>query len=46
VGPRGSGAHAPEECVLRSSLGPRAEIALAVALAALEPRGPVRPATR
>jgi glutamate carboxypeptidase len=35
LGPRGGGAHAPHEYVLTGSLGPRAEIALAVADAAL-----------
>ena len=35
LGPRGGGAHAPHEYVLASSLRPRAEIALAVADAAL-----------
>ncbi|HVW18046.1 MAG TPA: M20/M25/M40 family metallo-hydrolase [Solirubrobacteraceae bacterium] len=45
LGPRGSGAHAPVECVLRSSRGPRAEIALAVALSALESRPAAAPAS-
>jgi len=36
LGPLGSGAHGPEEHVLRSSLRPRAEVALALAAAALE----------
>lgn len=35
LGPRGGGAHAPHEYVLTSSLRPRAEVALAVADAAL-----------
>jgi glutamate carboxypeptidase len=35
LGPRGGGAHAPHEHVLTSSLRSRAEVALAVALAAL-----------
>lgn len=35
LGPRGGGAHAPHEYVLASSIRPRAEIALAVADAAL-----------
>jgi glutamate carboxypeptidase len=35
LGPRGGGAHAPHEYVLASSLRPRAEVALAVADAAL-----------
>jgi glutamate carboxypeptidase len=35
LGPRGGGAHAPHEYVLTASLRPRAEIALAVADAAL-----------
>jgi glutamate carboxypeptidase len=35
LGPRGGGAHTPEEFVLGRSLGERAEVALAVALAAL-----------
>jgi glutamate carboxypeptidase len=35
LGPRGGGAHAPEEHVLNASLEPRARVALAVALAAL-----------
>jgi glutamate carboxypeptidase len=35
LGPRGGGAHAPGEFVLESSLRPRAEVALAVAVAAL-----------
>ncbi len=36
LGPRGGGAHTPEEFVLASSLRQRAEVALAVALEALE----------
>jgi len=36
LGPRGGGAHTPGEFVLRSSLRARAEVALAVALSALE----------
>ncbi len=36
LGPRGGGAHTPEEFVLASSLGQRAEVALAMATAALE----------
>jgi glutamate carboxypeptidase len=35
LGPRGGGAHAPHEYVLASSLRPRAEVALAIADAAL-----------
>lgn len=35
LGPRGGGAHTPEEFVLEASLGERAEVALAVAAAAL-----------
>jgi glutamate carboxypeptidase len=35
LGPRGGGAHTPEEFVLRDALGRRAEVALAVARAAL-----------
>ena len=35
LGPRGGGAHTPEEFVLASSLAERAEVAMAVALAAL-----------
>lgn len=35
LGPRGGRAHSPEEFVLRDSFGPRAEVALAVAVAAL-----------
>ena len=35
LGPRGGGAHTPEEFVLASSLGERAEVALAVVQAAL-----------
>ena len=35
LGPRGGGAHTPEEFVLAASLRERAEVALAVALAAL-----------
>jgi glutamate carboxypeptidase len=35
LGPRGGGAHTPEEFVLRSSLRERAEVALAIALCAL-----------
>ena len=35
LGPRGGGAHTPEEFVLASSLGERAEVALAVAIEAL-----------
>jgi len=38
LGPRGGGAHAPHEHVLASSLRPRAEVALAVAAAALSGR--------
>jgi glutamate carboxypeptidase len=37
LGPRGGGAHAPHEYLLASSLRPRAEVALAVADAALNP---------
>jgi glutamate carboxypeptidase len=36
LGPRGGGAHTPDEFVLRSSLLDRAEVALAVALEALD----------
>lgn len=36
LGPRGGGAHAPDEHVLRSSLEPRARVALAIAAAALD----------
>lgn len=36
LGPRGGGAHTPEEFVLEESLGSRAEVALAVAAALLE----------
>jgi glutamate carboxypeptidase len=39
LGPRGGGAHAPDEYVLASSLRPRAEIAMAVVDAALELAG-------
>jgi glutamate carboxypeptidase len=39
LGPRGGGAHTPEEFTLASSLGERAEIALALALEILEPSG-------
>jgi glutamate carboxypeptidase len=35
LGPRGGDAHHPDEYLLRSSLRPRAEVALAVAAAAL-----------
>jgi glutamate carboxypeptidase len=35
LGPRGGGAHTPDEFVLDDSLGERAEVALAVALEAL-----------
>lgn len=35
LGPRGGNAHHPDEYLLAESLGPRAEVALAVALAAL-----------
>jgi glutamate carboxypeptidase len=35
LGPRGGGAHTPEEFVLRSSLAERAEVALAVAMEVL-----------
>jgi glutamate carboxypeptidase len=37
LGPRGGRAHNPQEFVLRESLGQRAEVALAVAAAALDP---------
>jgi glutamate carboxypeptidase len=44
LGPRGGGAHAPHEHVLRTSLRPRAEVALAVTAAALgETEGTVPP---
>ena len=36
LGPRGGGAHTPEEFVLAPSLGERAEVAMAIALEALE----------
>lgn len=36
LGPRGGGAHTPEEFVLRASLRERSEVAVAVALACLE----------
>jgi glutamate carboxypeptidase len=36
LGPRGGGAHTPEEFVLRDALGARAEVALALARAALD----------
>jgi glutamate carboxypeptidase len=36
LGPRGGGAHTPDEFVLASSLGERAQVALAVALEVLE----------
>jgi glutamate carboxypeptidase len=39
LGPRGGAAHNPGEFVRRSSLRPRAEVALAVARAALELSG-------
>jgi glutamate carboxypeptidase len=39
LGPRGGGAHTPEEFVLASSLHERAEVALAVAEEALQARG-------
>jgi len=39
LGPRGGGAHAPDEYVLAASLRPRAEVALAIADAALELAG-------
>jgi glutamate carboxypeptidase len=39
LGARGGGAHAPEEHVARSSLRPRAEVALALALAVLDGGG-------
>ena len=38
LGPRGGGAHAPDEYVLAASLRPRAEVALAIADAALSHR--------
>jgi glutamate carboxypeptidase len=38
LGPRGGGAHAPHEFVLAPSLGPRAEVALAIASAVLTER--------
>jgi glutamate carboxypeptidase len=38
LGPRGGGAHTPEEFVLRASLRQRAEVALAVAFEALASR--------
>jgi glutamate carboxypeptidase len=36
LGPRGGGAHTPEEFVYRDSLGQRAAVALAVAEAVLD----------
>jgi glutamate carboxypeptidase len=36
LGPRGGGAHTPDEFVLAGSLGERAQVALAVALEVLE----------
>ena len=39
LGPRGGKAHNPDEFVLEASLRPRAEVALAVIAAALEPAG-------
>jgi glutamate carboxypeptidase len=36
LGPRGGGAHTPQEFVLRDSLAQRAEVALAVAMECLE----------
>jgi glutamate carboxypeptidase len=41
LGPRGGAAHNPGEFVLASSLRTRAEVALAVALAALQPPPPI-----
>ncbi len=41
LGPRGGAAHNPGEFVLASSLRSRAEVALAVALAALQPPPPI-----
>jgi len=41
LGPRGGAAHNPGEFVLASSLRTRAEVALAVALAALQPHPPI-----
>ena len=38
LGPRGGGAHSPSEHVVASTLRERAEVALAVVAAALEPR--------
>jgi glutamate carboxypeptidase len=38
LGPRGGGAHSPSEYVVARTLRERAEVALAVAAAALEPR--------
>ncbi len=38
LGPRGGGAHAPHEFVLKASLEPRARVALALAVAALATR--------
>lgn len=43
LGPRGGGAHTPEEFVLAESLRERAEVALAVALEALERPGACDP---
>jgi glutamate carboxypeptidase len=40
LGPRGGGAHTPQEFVLAPSLRERAEVALAVALEALENGSP------
>ncbi len=44
LGPRGGGAHTPEEYVLAASLRERAEVALAIALEALMPQPATRPA--
>jgi glutamate carboxypeptidase len=38
LGPRGGGAHSPSEHVVAPTVRERAEVALAVAAAALEPR--------
>jgi glutamate carboxypeptidase len=46
LGPRGGAAHNPGEFVLASSLRTRAEVALAVALGALEPAFPVSRSAR
>jgi glutamate carboxypeptidase len=42
LGPRGGGAHNPEEYVLRDSLHSRAQVALAVVAAVLSENRPAR----